>query len=109
MMKLKRLGALATTLALTLSMTALPAAAIEFTDVPSTYWGYSDISKMSNQGYAKGYEDGTFKPEGKMTAADTLLFCARATGVESSTQCHHLYIKDFLNYREWVEIILSMI
>ncbi|MEL4861636.1 S-layer homology domain-containing protein [Pseudoflavonifractor phocaeensis] len=86
MMKLKRLGALATTLALTLSMTALPAAAIEFTDVPSTYWGYSDISKMSNQGYAKGYEDGTFKPEGKMTAAETLLFCARATGVESSTQ-----------------------
>ncbi|MEA4955422.1 MAG: S-layer homology domain-containing protein [Pseudoflavonifractor sp.] len=85
-MKLKRFGALAASLALILSLTAVPAAAIEFTDVPSTYWGYADISKMSNQGYAKGYEDGTFKPDGKMTAAETLLFCARATGVGTSTQ-----------------------
>lgn len=85
-MKLKRFGALAASLALTLSLTAVPAAAIEFTDVPSTYWGYADISKMSNLGYARGYEDGTFKPDGKMTAAETLLFCARATGVGTGTQ-----------------------
>ena len=85
-MKLKRLGALALSLALTLSLTVIPAAAVAFTDVPSTYWGYEDITKMSNNGYAKGYENGTFKPDGVMTAAETLLFCARATGVEANTQ-----------------------
>lgn len=85
-MKLKRFLALAASLALTLSLTAVPAAAITFTDVPSTYWGYEDINKMSNLGYAKGYEDGTYKPDGKMTAAETLLFCARATGVDTNTQ-----------------------
>lgn len=85
-MKLKRFGALALSLAMTLSLTAVPAQAAEFTDVPSDFWGHADIVKMSNLGYAKGYEDGTFKPNGKMTAAETLLFCARATGVDPTTQ-----------------------
>ena len=85
-MKWKKFGALCTTLALSFSLTAVPAEAASFTDVPSTYWGYEDITKMSNLGYAKGYEDGTYKPDGKMTAAETLLFCARATGIDSTTQ-----------------------
>lgn len=86
LMKLKRFGALALTLALTLSMTVVPARAVEFSDVTEEFWGYEDITKMSNLGYAKGYDDGTFKPNGRMTAAETLLFCARATGVDSDIQ-----------------------
>lgn len=85
-MKLKRLSALFLTLALTLSLTAVPAHALAFTDVTEDFWGYTDITKMSNLGYAKGYDDGTFKPNGRMTAAETLLFCARATGVDAATQ-----------------------
>lgn len=85
-MKLKRLGALALTLALTLSLSVIPTHAAEFSDVTVDFWGYEDITKMSNLGYAKGYPDGKFLPNGRMTAAETLLFCARATGVESSTQ-----------------------
>ena len=85
-MKLKRLGVLAVSLALAFSL-ALPAQAVStFTDVPESYWGYTDIMSMYSRGYAKGYGDGTFKPDGKMTAAETLLFCARATGVNSATQ-----------------------
>ena len=83
-MKLKRLGALALTLALTLSLT-VPAHASTFSDV-ETHWARDYISKMATRGYAKGYDDGTFKPDGKMTAAETLLFCARATGLDSATQ-----------------------
>lgn len=85
-MKLKRLAALGLSLALTLSLTVVPAHAVAFTDVAEDFWGYQDITKMSNLGYAKGYDDGTFKPNGRMTAAETLLFCARATGVDSTTQ-----------------------
>ncbi|MCI8473816.1 MAG: hypothetical protein HFF07_00580 [Oscillospiraceae bacterium] len=85
-MKLNRFGALALSLALTFSLTTVPARAATFTDVDTDFWGYEDITKMSNQGLAKGYEDGTFKPNGRMTAAETLLFCARATGVDAITQ-----------------------
>ena len=85
-MKLKRFGALVLSLALTLSLTAVNAHALVFTDVNVDFWGYEDITKMSNLGYVKGYDDGSFKPNGRMTAAETLLFCARATGVESTTQ-----------------------
>lgn len=85
-MKLKRIGALVLTLALALSLTTVPAHALAFSDVTEDFWGYEDITKMSNLGYAKGYDDGTFKPNGRMTAAETLLFCARATGVDSVTQ-----------------------
>lgn len=84
-MKLKRIGALALSLALTLSLT-VPAHAATFTDIADDYWAKDYIAKMANRGYAKGYDDGTFKPEGKMTAAETLLFCARATGIDSATQ-----------------------
>lgn len=85
-MKLNRFGALFSALALTLSLVAAPAHAAGFSDVTEEFWGYEDITKMSNQGYAKGYDDGTFKPNGRMTAAETLLFCARATGVDAGTQ-----------------------
>lgn len=85
-MKLKRLAALGLSLALTLSLAVVPAHALTFTDVGEDFWGYSYITRMSNEGLAKGYEDGSFKPNGKMTAAETLLFCARATGVASNVQ-----------------------
>ena len=85
-MKLNRFGALFSALALTLSLVAAPAHAAGFSDVTEEFWGYEDITKMSKQGYAKGYDDGTFKPNGRMTAAETLLFCARATGVDAGTQ-----------------------
>ena len=92
-LKLKRLGALTAAMALTLSVTALPAAAAEFKDVlkpiPGVQegdWAYEYITKMSNLGLAGGYPDGTFKPDGKMTAAECLLFCTRTTGVSADTK-----------------------
>lgn len=88
-MKRKRLAALGLSLALTLSLSVVPAHALDFSDVPEDFWGgagYEYIHRMYAQGLAKGYEDGTFKPNGKMTAAETLLFCARATGVDAATQ-----------------------
>jgi len=85
-MKLKRLAALCTSLTLTLSLAAVPAHAEDrFNDIEN-HWAREDVLEMANRGYAKGYDDGSFKPDGKMTAAETLLFCARAAGVDSATQ-----------------------
>lgn len=88
-MKLKRFGALCLSLALALSLTVAPTHALEFSDVPEDFWGgegYQNIKTMADKGLAKGYEDGTFRPNAKMTAVETLLFCARATGVDAGTQ-----------------------
>lgn len=88
-MKLKRFGALCLSLALTLALAVAPAQALEFSDVPEDFWGgegYQNIKKMADKDLAKGYEDGTFRPNAKMTAVETLLFCARATGVDAATQ-----------------------
>ena len=84
-MKLKRLSTLALSLALVSSLAVVPAHAA-FTDVSQNDWYYDDVTAMSQLGYAKGYEDGSFKPNGKMTAAETLLFCTRATGVDPTLQ-----------------------
>ena len=84
-MKLKRLSTLALSLALVSALAVVPAHAA-FTDVSQNDWYYDDVTAMSQLGYAKGYEDGSFKPNGKMTAAETLLFCTRATGVDPTLQ-----------------------
>jgi len=89
-MKLKRFAALGTSLALALSLSVLPTQAARFTDLVNAngtaHWATTDINRMADRGYAKGYADGTYKPDGLMTAAETLLFCARATGVDAATQ-----------------------
>jgi len=84
-MKLKQLGALGTALALTLSMTVAGAAAASFSDIEN-HWGREDIEIVHQAGLANGYPDGTYKPDAMMTAAETLLFCARVTGIDADTR-----------------------
>jgi hypothetical protein len=42
----------------------------------------SYIEEMTDAGMFKGYEDGTFKPENKLTTAEALALCARAVPVK---------------------------
>ena len=82
MMKGKRFAALALTLVMILSLLIVPASAVTFSDI-TTHWAKSDIETLATQGVIKGYTDGTFKPNNKMTACEALLFCSRATGVDA--------------------------
>jgi len=41
-----------------------------FTDVPAGHWAAPWIRAMANAGYAAGYADGRFKPEGSATRAE---------------------------------------
>ena len=70
-MKSKRLLTCLLAFALTLTMTALPASAATFPDIAS-HWAKSYIEEMTDAGMFKGYEDGTFKPENKLTTAEAL-------------------------------------
>lgn len=89
-MKLKRFAALGSTLALTFSLAVLPAQAARFTDLVNAngtpHWAAEEINRMADLGYAKGYSDGTYKPDAAMTAAETLLFCSRVAGVDAATK-----------------------
>ena len=38
-----------------------------FTDIDTTHWAYEYVEEMSTQGYLKGYEDNTFKPDNEVT------------------------------------------
>ena len=80
-MKSKRLLTCLLAFALTLTMTALPASAATFPDIAS-HWAKSYIEEMTDAGMFKGYEDGTFKPENKLTTAEALALCARAVPVK---------------------------
>lgn len=55
--------------------TAAPTAAPQtgsFSDVPSNYWAYNNIKRITELGGFKGYEDGTFKPENQITHEEFL-------------------------------------
>jgi len=44
-----------------------------FTDVPASFWAYTDIANLSGLGYVSGYPDGAFMPNNPITRAE---FCA---------------------------------
>ena len=44
----------------------------EFEDVPDTHWAHEYISSLSDQEIVNGYQDGTFRPSGKITRAEFL-------------------------------------
>ena len=47
-----------------------------FSDV-SSHWARDEISVAANHGWIKGYEDGSFKPDQKITRAETMTLVNR--------------------------------
>ena len=68
---------LAAIMALSLTAPAM-AAGSGFTDVPSTFWAYTEITEAVSKGITNGYADGTFKPRNSVTNAHFCAFLARA-------------------------------
>ena len=84
-MKLKRFAALALTLAVVLTLVTIPAGAANFTDLTG-HWSKEDVEDVADRGLVKGYTDGSFRPDNKMTYCEALLFCSRATGLTASVK-----------------------
>ena len=71
--------------ALLLSATALPVSAAGFSDVDSdatVSWAKASIDKMTDAGYIKGYEDGTFRPKKSISKIECLILMSRMLGYE---------------------------
>lgn len=69
-----------------LSSIALPTFAVTFNDVDSdatVSWAKDSITKMTDAGYIKGYEDGTFRPYRAITKIESLILMSRMLGYEN--------------------------
>ena len=86
-MKKSRLVSIVVCFALLVSMFSLTAFAVTFDDVENdatVSWAKESINKMTDAGYIKGYEDGTFKPYNPITKIESLILMSRMLGYEDS-------------------------
>lgn len=60
------------------------AASASFTDVAPDSWYYENVTNMTENGYLKGYPDGSFMPDATITAAEFVSVVARVCGLEKS-------------------------
>lgn len=74
-----------TSAALLVSAVSMPVLAAGFSDVDSdatVSWAKSSIDKMTDAGYIKGYEDGTFRPYRAISKVECLILMSRMLGYE---------------------------
>ncbi len=57
-----------------------------FSDVPAAMWYAGYIGYCANAGYIKGYPDGTFRPQGKVTGMEALAMILRAVGYDAKNE-----------------------
>ncbi|MBU5255533.1 S-layer homology domain-containing protein [Tissierella praeacuta] len=56
----------------------------KFSDVPASHWASGYINVASGQGLIKGYNNGTFQPEKKVSYAEALTMLVRALGYQDN-------------------------
>ncbi|WP_339181237.1 S-layer homology domain-containing protein [Paenibacillus sp. FSL R5-0701] len=75
-------------------------AATTFKDVPSTHWASSAINSAVEQGYFKGYADGTFKPSSPVTKAEMASILGRLSDQPNATTQEQ---NNFTDIPEWAK------
>jgi hypothetical protein len=65
--------------------TVAAAQAISFTDL-NNHWAKQNVERAVQQGYVDGYEDGTFKPDNTVTAAELIKLIVAGTKVKMGNQ-----------------------
>lgn len=75
-------------LCLLLLTSVISVSAATFSDVENdatVSWAKPYIDEMSERGYIKGYEDGTFKPNNSVSKTESLILLARMIGVDNES------------------------
>lgn len=76
---------MATLLTMILFVTAIPfahAAKTTFWDVPHSHWAYEAITQMAEQGIISGYNDGSFRPDNRISRAEFAKIMIAAAEIE---------------------------
>lgn len=84
-MKKLRILALLLCFTMLISAISISVSAAGFSDVDNdetVSWAKESINKMTNAGYIKGYEDGTFRPYRAISKIECLILMARMLGFE---------------------------
>ncbi len=76
--KMKRTSFIAMLLALFVGLSAAPAEAATFSDVPSTHWAAKEISYLSDRGILKGGSNGKYNKDASVTKAQAAAILVRA-------------------------------
>lgn len=66
-----------------------PSGGSGFDDVSSQHWAAPYIAYATKQGYIKGYEDGTFRPDNPVSRAETVTMVNRVLGRQPDTDQLH--------------------
>lgn len=79
MKNFKRILSLLMATVLVLGTITVVSADKAFSDLPSSHWGYSYVQKLVGDGTINGYQDGTFRPEAKVTRAEFVKMIGKTT------------------------------
>ncbi len=94
---------LAGLMSLSLLMQNSPSAQAQtFSDVPSSYWGYSYVQGITSGGYMVGNADGTFRPDSVMNYAEfTTMMVNTYYGKDLAV------VKSTINTPDWWELFME--
>ncbi len=65
-----------------------------FTDVSDTNPHYAAIAQMKNEGFIKGYQDGSFKPNATIARAEALAILLKVAGIQAEKSSTKLPFSD---------------
>ena len=71
---------------LMLGVPAMAAKTGSFSDVPSGKWYTQAVTHCAQKGYVSGYEDGTFRPNNKLTRAEMAVIMNKMLGLTKSAK-----------------------
>ncbi|MGE5370991.1 MAG: S-layer homology domain-containing protein [Solirubrobacterales bacterium] len=77
-----------------------------FTDVKSNHWAYASIETAVKAGLIKGYPDGLFKPESRVTRAESAAMLLGLTRSSSPALTMPAAIQD-VNSRHWARSLIA--
>jgi uncharacterized repeat protein (TIGR02543 family) len=77
----------------------------EFSDVVSGSWCNDAIATLSKCGLVKGYPDGTFKPNAKITRAEFAVIASRLSSAESTGKSNFADVSD----SHWAAVEVALI
>jgi len=88
----------------TLSAESSRIAPAKFSDLNNKHWAFNYISQAAALGIVKGYPDGGFRPNGKITRAEGLAMVARFDGISEEA-----YNQDFNDVKDdfWAARIIA--
>ncbi|MEA3493060.1 MAG: S-layer homology domain-containing protein [Candidatus Margulisiibacteriota bacterium] len=71
-----------------------PTEKLPFKDLPEKHWSYSSVAYAVDAGLMKGYPEGTFKPNKKISRAEGVVVIARFAGLDLNAEIYEIPFKD---------------